>query len=286
MDSFVTVFLVLLSPLIIAAGGLWAIRRHEGEHRRKSPVSGKVCRYPGYTLSKEIEKLDDRLNTDLLMLFMIPAVTLALSSAGLLKLSGNAGWTIFGISYAGAIGFFVSRLFRTSRDLRMKRLGLDGERIVGHQLAELYRAGFFVFHDFPLDFGNIDHVAVGPPGVFAIETKFKRKTKGENEAYKMTFDQNIIRFPEGETTKPLEQATRQAGELRKRLDAIFGELPVEPVIVYPGWWVTREAAKVPVPVMNDKQLLGWLSKEKRVLDEETVRRVAAFLDEKCRDVSV
>lgn len=66
---------------------------------------------------------------------------------------------------------------------------------------------------------------------------------------------------------------------------MFGSLVV-PGIVFPGWYVTREAPEVPVQVMNDKQLPGWLSEEKRALDDETVQRVAAVVDEKCRDVSV
>lgn len=143
-----------------------------------------------------------------------------------------------------------------------------------------------MFHDFPIDYGNIDHVLVGPPGVFTIETKYRRKMKGEEEGHKIRFDERVVRFPESESAKPIEQAKLQAKELGKLLEKIFGTLKVTPVVVYPGWWVTREAREVSVQVMNDKQVIGWLPQEKRVLDDETIRKVAAFLDEKCRDVEV
>ena len=286
MESYFSLLLVLLSPILVAACGMWFLRWKEGEHRRKSPISRKVCRYPGYTLTKEIESLDERLSTDLIVLFMIPAVTIGISSIGLLELSGVMGWVVFGTFYVVGIGIAISRLFRTARSLRAKRLGLAGEQVVGHQLAELYRAGFFVFHDFPLDFGNIDHIAVGPPGVFAIETKFKRKTKDEKDGHKMSYDEAFMHFPNGKTRKPLDQVQRAANDLRGQIGRLFGDTPVIPVVVLPGWFVERRAAKTSVQVMNDKQLIGWLSKEERVLDDQKIQRVAAFIEEKCRDVSV
>jgi len=50
--------------------------------------------------------------------------------------------------------------------------GGRGEQKVGAVLEELCENGFYVFHDVKLpDFGNVDHVALGPQGFFAIETK-------------------------------------------------------------------------------------------------------------------
>ncbi|NRB76207.1 MAG: NERD domain-containing protein [Verrucomicrobiales bacterium] len=155
-----------------------------------------------------------------------------------------------------------------------------------NELAELYRSGFYVFHDCPLEFGNVDHIAVGPPGVYAIETKFKRKGKEETEGHKLSFDQDRIYFPYSETSKPLEQASRQAGELRALLERTVGNVPVVPVVVYPGWYVTQKSPAVSVRVMNDKQLLKWLSKEARLHADQDVKKIAAIIDEKCRDVEV
>jgi hypothetical protein len=48
-------------------------------------------------------------------------------------------------------------------------------------------AGYRVFHDFlitdkPRRIRNIDHIVIGANGVFSVETKTRRKVKGENGA--------------------------------------------------------------------------------------------------------
>ena len=41
----------------------------------------------------------------------------------------------------------------------------------GRELERLYKEGFYVFHDWDTGRGNVDHFAIGPQGVFAVETK-------------------------------------------------------------------------------------------------------------------
>ena len=50
-------------------------------------------------------------------------------------------------------------------------LGARGELRVARELAPLESEGYRVIHDLDTGHGNIDHVIVGPTGVFAIETK-------------------------------------------------------------------------------------------------------------------
>lgn len=56
------------------------------------------------------------------------------------------------------------------------RIGAEGERKTASYLAELEEAGFIVRHDrrVPGYVGNVDHIAVGPTGVWVIETKSYR----------------------------------------------------------------------------------------------------------------
>jgi Nuclease-related domain len=51
--------------------------------------------------------------------------------------------------------------------------GAAGERLTAKVLCPLVREGWTVAHDVPLSRGNLDHVLVGPPGVFLLETKFR-----------------------------------------------------------------------------------------------------------------
>ena len=52
-----------------------------------------------------------------------------------------------------------------------KRRGRDGERRTERRLRPLERRGWRVVHDIDKGRGNIDHVVVGPPGAYLLETK-------------------------------------------------------------------------------------------------------------------
>src|SRR5919107_5337777 len=49
--------------------------------------------------------------------------------------------------------------------------GTQGEVEVGRELERLHKEGFYVFHDWDSGRGNVDHFAIGPQGVFVVETK-------------------------------------------------------------------------------------------------------------------
>src|SRR5271165_1247995 len=49
--------------------------------------------------------------------------------------------------------------------------GASGEEHVGALLEELSERGWRVIHDATFGHGNVDHILIGPPGVFTIETK-------------------------------------------------------------------------------------------------------------------
>jgi hypothetical protein len=74
----------------------------------------------------------------------------------------------------GAIGVMVAadRLYsdQAARWLR----GAEGEQAVGAICALLEADGWHAIHDVSLGHGNVDHVLIGPGGIFSIETKSHR----------------------------------------------------------------------------------------------------------------
>ncbi len=97
------------------------------------------------------------------------AATLASGTAvGLLapRLSVLAG------ALAAGVAGWVLR-FRTSPETRAWRRGATGERRTARLLARLERHGWAVLHDLavPGSRANIDHLAIGPGGVFVIDSK-------------------------------------------------------------------------------------------------------------------
>ena len=79
--------------------------------------------------------------------------------------------------------------------------------------------GYRVYHDFPGDKFNIDHIVVGPPGVFAVETKARSKPTSQDRKAdaKVKYDGKCLRFPNATDVEFLEQAKRQAEWLSKWL---------------------------------------------------------------------
>jgi len=157
----------------------WTVRRRGLKH----PFTKGLRRPPGYSLAVEIPQL--QVDAVSRMFFaLIFGSGIAVITPTLMQLFGAPRWLGITIGAVGAFawGCIEARRFnRLLTLLRRKRLGWEGELAVGEQLNGLYAQGYDVFHD--LDGGgfNIDHVAVGPAGVFAIETKARVKQQASDK---------------------------------------------------------------------------------------------------------
>lgn len=88
-------------------------------------------------------------------------------------LIGLNGWLAAGAAMAtGVAGAFV--ITRLPREALAWGRGAKGERKTGDGLVPLERRGFVLLHDrrIPGGRGNIDHIAIGPQGIFVIESKY------------------------------------------------------------------------------------------------------------------
>jgi hypothetical protein len=66
--------------------------------------------------------------------------------------------------------------FRASQPTRAWRDGARGERATARRVQRLERHGYRVLHDLqvPGSHANLDHLAIGPAGVFVIDSKYYR----------------------------------------------------------------------------------------------------------------
>jgi Nuclease-related domain len=84
-----------------------------------------------------------------------------------------------GLPQAGLAGLVVAAVvgwrlrFRPSEQARTWQRGAHGERHTARLLRRLTRNGFVVLHDLavPGSPGNVDHLVIGPSGVFVIDSK-------------------------------------------------------------------------------------------------------------------
>src|SRR6266540_4381998 len=85
-----------------------------------------------------------------------------------------------GLPLSGLLGLAVAALvgwrlrFRPSEQARTWQRGAQGERRTARLLDRLTRDGFVVFHDLAMPgntSANVDHLVIGPTGVFVIDSK-------------------------------------------------------------------------------------------------------------------
>ncbi len=280
------VFLPFLCGIVIS---VFLFKR--AKKGRRSPLTGNLLRGPGETLRRQIEENLDKVSDHLFRLLLVAVPAYALLFL-FVYIGGNRVeyWQLVLVllMYFGTSFWATRRLYLSMIISRNLYLGLDAELAVGQELNQLMLQGCRVFHDFPAEEFNIDHVVVGLGGVFAVETKGRAKpNKGRgNVDAKVFYDGEALKFPDWYENKPLSQAKRQAAWLSKWLSSAVGEkVKVMPVLALPGWFVERTKTG-DVIVINGKSpsILAKPFPGQRSFDEKLIQQISHQLEQRCRDV--
>lgn len=156
-------------------------------------------------------------------------------------------------------------------------LGLIGERFVGHFLQnKLLRRGYWIVHDICGDDFNVDHAIIGPGGAFAIETKMRRKPKGD---VRIDYDgQQVLVAGHKPDRDPVAQAQAASKWLSRVLLEKTGiSLPVQPVVLFPGWYVNLPLGNVETGVLNENLFIDRLDSQPVRLTHEQIFQLASGL---------
>lgn len=278
-----------LGPMFTLVWITGLARRWFHSSKRRNPLTKGLLRGPGHTLR---EQLDD-LRLDM-MAYVSVASAVPLFAAMLHLAYRDAGvermpsWWFLPVVGFGGFVFGAYKLVRLVEKARNWRLALEAEGAVGEELNLLMKQGFSVFHDVPGDKAfNVDHVVVGPTGVFAVETKGRAKLakKGDKSAYTVELRDDRLHFPDWTSAEPLDQARRNAEWLRKWLSSAVGEqVSVKPALVFPGWMVERKG-KSDVAVISGGECVSYFPKTKVAqISPKLIQQIAHQLDARCRDV--
>jgi hypothetical protein len=265
---------------------LWRVNRR----RERPPVAPRLLRGPGESLRWRLQRLDDAL---LLHAFGAAFLPMGVFVGGLM-LALNLPASDRDAAMLGAFAVFLITLFFAGRWTLQKftlrrdcHLGLLGEKIVAEAIEPLVHEGCRIFHDVPAGSFNVDHVIVGPTGVFAIETKTRRAGRGlpDRQPDEITFDGHELRYPWGEDTFGLDQARSRAAWLETWLRDVAGEprMPV-PVLTFPGWNVATTAAGADVEVVAPSAIPGLVRNRPPSLERAQIDHIARQLEQRCRDV--
>jgi hypothetical protein len=149
------------------------------------------------------------------------------------------------------------------------RIGALGEERTGELLAPLEAQGFRLIHDrqIPRSQANIDHIVVGPPGVFIVETK--------NYAGRVKIRGDGVWVAGRRRTEIVAQAKREAAAVA----AVIAPTPVAPLLCVHraelGWFKMEADG---VRIVGPKEMLKLLRKAPVQLTSEEVARLAERIE--------
>ena len=288
---FPLVLLVLVfAPIVLIVYGLIFLRNRRASKRR-SPLSHDLLRSPGESLRIEIEDM----SLDLMAyLAYAPVFPLLLYSLYLTCIHfgdnpkvGVIATTLYILMGLGALVFSSIKIWKLAKRRNELSLGYEAEVAVAQELNLMAHDGYWIFHDFPAEKFNIDHVVVGPAGIFAVETKGRAKPindEGKAE-WNVEYDGVTLRFPGWQETEPIQQAQRQAKWLQEWLSKAVGEdVSVKGILALPGWYVKRTGSGG-IMAYNGKSsstMLGRVTGSE--LPEKLIKQLTHQLDQRCRTV--
>jgi hypothetical protein len=212
----------------------------------------------------------------------VPAVLLALTLLEWVRFAFEwkpAPWTFTVVATAGC-GAALFKLRQLALEARRERLGRDGEDAVADVLQGLVAQGWQVFHDVPGDRGEVEHVTIGPAGVFTIEAKTGLRPEGRRA--KVVVDRagvSVAGAPPSHDA--LDRASARAAWLAELLKRSTGKpFRVRSVLLFPGWHVTQKSPRRANDpwVLEPKAFVKLLERERTALSEEQIALASVHLN--------
>jgi hypothetical protein len=159
---------------------------------------------------------------------------------------------------------YGARVFNVHTDERAWRVGADGEEAVGARLEKLRGNGWYLLHSVPVgkNDSDIDHVAIGPGGVFTLNTKNHPGGKIWVAKYQMRVNGQVVPY--------LRNANHEATRASKLLTKAVGfEVSVRSCVVVLTGTIIPEVNIKQMPddvmVLDRMDVPRWFKKRPEVL---------------------
>ena len=277
---------IMAGAFLVGTVVLYLWRFYPKRKRFQPPLSQDLLRSPGQSLLAELDLINKELRRYWVFVVLSPltlfAVHLLLSYVNATDKSGVRLMVAVGGGLILCI-FSVYKVIMLLNERKTLRLGYADKSAVGRQLEQFIQDGFRVYHEFPAETFTIDHIVVGPKGVFTVKTKTHFKSAGKNriEDATVAYDGRMLYFPSEEDFKTIEEARQQADWLSDWLGRTIGEpIAARAVIALPGWFVKRTSAEG-IPVVNLQQFPSLFKHIKpRLLSDPMIMRISQQLDKK------
>lgn len=167
--------------------------------------------------------------------------------------------------------FMSIMLRRGFRRIERFYVGARGEERVASILACL-PGEYHVFNDFVACGSHIDHVVVGPAGIFAVETKFWRGRVTAEDGHILVDG----RLPD---RSPLSQVSREATLLKRHLAKLGWEGAVTPMLVFASDTFNAQPAEISgAIVINSSEINTSFQVRRFVLAADETRRIVSLME--------
>jgi hypothetical protein len=254
--------------------------------KTRSPLRDRPLRNPG----ESVQEARRRLQLDLLS-FPLAVVCGALTAAVVETIGylfNQPRQPVFYlVLFVIALSWVAWRIWRVRPALRAYKLAEEGEKAVGQYLEKLRSDGYEIFHDVPGGGFNIDHVLIGPTGIYTVETKtWSKPTLGDP---KIVFNgESLTASGMKPERDPIKQSRGQVSWIATLLKESTGrQFTVRGVVLFPGWFVEQgEGTLKEIWVLNPKALPAFLGKAKVMLSPEDVKLAAYHLSRYVRGAEV
>ena len=245
--------------------------------KTKNPIKNLPARQPGQSSR---EKADKIFEDGFLPYLLAVAFTFIIAMLEWFKAYSKAPPQpkTFTAIFVLVLLFAVRKAFKTVKAFRQVKLGELGEQAVGQMLDEKLRPmGCQVFHDILADTFNVDHFVVGPMGLFCIETKTHRKpAKGDSRVILNGDSVTINGFTPDRD--PIVQAKAEARWMSDLIEQSTGKrFPVQPILVYPGWYVETTRPNANVWVLNETVTPTFIKNSRSIVAPEDVSLITFHL---------
>jgi hypothetical protein len=199
-----------------------------------------------------------------------------------LLFAGYPAWQLYLLlaTLLAAAGFALYRLVRTIRDWRRIRFLRDANIAIGHSLQRIAIGQGRVFHDVTTPAGMVDHILVGPGGVYAVNVVAHRAMRRES----VQLVDGELRFKPDGTTIPIADIASRTTRLEQEFrDLLKNSVRVRSVIAVPGWHADSQSGDGHL-VVNERtlpMLRGWRSEADYLMDED-VQTLQQHLTKTCK----
>ena len=179
---------------------------------------------------------------------------------------------LLGLSLAVAsVIYVIAMLSRGLKHVERFFKGARGEEKVAGILTEL-PAAYHVFNDFNCKGAHVDHVVVGPGGVFSVETKFW--------SGKVTIEDGHVlvdgRLP---THSPVAQTVREATLVRNALAKAGWNGLVTPVLVFASDTFAASRAELRgTVIMNSSEIISSFASDRVTLPPDELERLVSLME--------